>query len=471
MEQSRLERMRIKLMGKKPREKISFKEKVKQLNKDQRVIWMMSLVFIWFFIIEIVGGGVMITVATQKRRADLEYNQAIIDYNQGKLNQSAWENAQEKYLQIKTEVEQANTILYIAIGAGFFIGILLFVALYFLMKYWQQGYAMEQGEMDSMEGTISLDDFNTYKYLIQTYPDSATEIKSTEEMFEVYEKSNFFQTLVKSIESDVPAFKYDPGDILKQQMEKELPELHKKLKEVKEDERDSPEIQIRYKKIKTEAIQKLLEKICPFLTTLEKEFDGKLFLYYRRCNKVVRIDDPSIDFNDDEDLEQDKFYSMRDMFYLLPVPEKIYFNQFRRRRSPVNEEITLRKGYFDFRLATYYAGIPVFIDRKLLQEKKVHDRSLADTRLKALTYLTDLMLDKDQDLRDEIKSKDLQIYDLLIKLDKKINEELSRVLHSGELERAWRNRYKMDKINLTGFVMSMLCLGLGFLAGMVIFRA
>lgn len=396
------------------------------------------------------------------------------------------------------QAQQAKSNQIVVIYFAVWLGVVGLAGLY--MKIHQMEYENEQLRQDSIEATIELDAFDEAKYLIQSRSDSITEIKTTNEMLAVLENSEVHKSLMKAIESGIETFAFDQANFLKQKLEHDVKKLEAgkaKLAEEKTkrkldddqqlDENEKAEI----KKADPEGAglieftEKILENELPIdaVTRAEQQqyidilakFDlvmpllaasKGLHLYYRPIEKIMRVDDSEIDPG--ETGEKDRLGECTGMIILLECEEKDRL-KYRERKSPV-EEIDLRKSYIEVRLINFVTGKTMFlIDQRLIAQLKVSDKSITDARVKALAFLTHLALERDQELRGEIEDLRVDIINLNRELDKKRDQELMKLLHSGALEETWRNRFQFEKVNLTTGIVAGLTMVIGVFLGMVFF--
>jgi hypothetical protein len=411
------------------------------------------------------------------------------------------------------EAQQAKVGVFL----GFYIigMILLIIILAVWMKVSQVEYEKSEIKKDSIQCPIKMDEFDTWIYLIQTNSDCSTRIRTTEDMKNILDQSEVLKSLVKSIESKVEGFQFDQSDIFKAMFSKDLIEFGKTLpkkdtkadpnkpetpetkpkdpkdpkdpKNPKAEPTEDPkktvliecqkdkEMHIAWEKVELATIITFMKEA--LATVLSKEqleiLDSeKLFLYYRPVAEIKRIDDPNVDpYDESKRKKADRLHGLRGFFYLLPVLERDYFD-FRERIHPIDENLTLRKAYGNFHFKGFFSqGVAFLVDSRLVEQIpiKITDKSIADARAKALTFLTHLAVERDQELRDEIQDCRTDIVNLKRELDKKRDQELLRMLHDGELESQWRRTFTLSKINATSIFMLILGVIIGILIGIVFF--
>lgn len=392
---------------------------------------------------------------------------------------------------------KAQSALYQQYLLGYMaiVGVLIIFSMVF-MDLSHKDYEKAQVKVDSQEGPIHLDDFTRFKYLMQSPPDSLKRIKSTKDMLDLLNSSAVYKSLVKSIETGVEGFSFDQANFFKTaylKLEKEIqnlppttaptqtpdpnqsttpattptapapkpPQTVQDLAATLED----TELSIEQRSIQSSPYKKVFESVFSQIFSAEQYqslASGELCLYYREISSIKRIDDPAIDPDDMDDKKNDRLGNLKAMFYLLPKEEKDFL-QYRSRLSPKEEGLELRKAYIDY----YFKGMIIqdhalFVDSSLIEtNSRVTDKSLADSRVKALAFVTHLAVERDQELRDEINDLRTDNVDLKRSLDKKRDEEFLRMIHNGELENTWRRGFSFEKPNATTLIMLILGILLG----------
>jgi hypothetical protein len=423
-------------------------------------------------------------------------------------------------LSLQTITKEEYNIELSKLGTYLGIYIVFLFVLIFVMAMWMKISRVEWQKdnvlRDSHEGPIRINEFDQNKYLIQTSASCSTQIKSTKDMLKVIERSEVFKSLEKSIQSNVEGFSFEQSNFFKPMFEKEIKDLKEKLPKIpknkdkdkekekegdqqKEDKQkpipvttilpknpeptekptepvDKSEMEIDFEKSETKLKEFFAENFPKWISNEQYKMleTNKLFLYYRPVLSILNVDNPKIDNEEEDDRKKNKFYGLKGMYYLLPCEEKDYFTYPERLSPLLQDRLTLRKTYFDFRwFGNPSKDIAFFVDTRLVEpiNAKITDASIANAKAKALVFTTHLAVDSDQDLRDEIQDLKTDNVNLKRELDKKRDQELLRMLHDGELENQWRKAFTFGKLNATAVIFALCCLLLGIFIGMTFFSS
>lgn len=251
---------------------------------------------------------------------------------------------------------------------------------------------------------------------------------------------------------------------------KKIKEIGKKIISLifEETARDpKEEIKIEYKNCADYKGKEFIEKQFPKLFSREQyellEGDS-LFLYYRGVKSITRISDPDYEYDDEELKERDPLGKVVGCFYLLSNKEKDCLKH-EKRRSPTEYDIILRMAYINFDLIGIINGNIAFFVQSILLDtsKRLKDKSLQQTRIKALAFMTHLAIDQDQSLRDKIGDQQLDLRKKDKQLDEKRDKELIGMLHNGEIDNILKRNFEFEKANLTTILSSIICFILGIL--------
>jgi hypothetical protein len=193
---------------------------------------------------------------------------------------------------------------------------------------------------------------------------------------------------------------------------------------------------------------------------------NQLFLYFRPVDRIKRMLDPEYE-NSADDQAKDRFANVKNMFYLLEKNHKEAL-KFPERQHPGDEVLKLRLAFFDW---TYKGSIakdvPLFVDSKLTSAKTLTDKSLSDAKMKAMTALTFLSIDRDLELREEISRMKKTEADLKMQRSANTDKLLLGMLDTHKYESWMRKQFEFKPLNLTTTILGMMMGVIGLLIGKV----
>lgn len=376
--------------------------------------------------------------------------------------------------QMQAQMDKINSYV-----PYFFVGYVIFIAISTTwLKVAQITYEKEQALRDMLQGPIQLSDSDRYEYLIATQGDSVREVRIDAEILERIEDSEAFNSILESVITDIEGFKIDHARVLK-----EIDDINngKKNKKNKENmggnegkEKESSETGESEKLIDAfeqdedgyldvEAIKRDLQEFFKELSEKLKLDGEHLALYFRIVEDIENLDFPN-----EEGLfekSEDRLDDIKAIFYLTIEPDKA----FEKRMHPI-EPIMIRKKYIDWVLVQFIAkNVPLFIDRSLIITKKqISDKTIEQSRILALTYLMDLTLQKDNELRDEIANLRVELEDKKREISEKWDKIIEKLIDTNELEAKLRSRMTFKPVNLTAILIAILMFIIGILMGIYI---
>jgi hypothetical protein len=392
-------------------------------------------------------------------------------------------------------------------------GVLAFIALLggglILIYITKMKFQLDQALKDTGYGYIENNEFNDGWYFFQSSSDSLSEVNSTIQMRDILMGSELFNQLVKSAEKGIDVFAINNGDFLKEydQLRKDIATEEKTEKEKKEEappeekkdakpgntkkpkagaepkaegEDEDEEMPITPKPspkmatllqrldiLKQTAVDSLMQKMG--IEDLLKDMNANhLHLYYRPVECFTRMLDPNYEsWSLTKKVEM--FANVKNIFYLLEQDHKKSF-KFPERIHPRDEAIKLRLGFFHWTYKGEIAkDVPFFIDARLASAKTLTDKSLSDAKMKAMTYLTFLSVDRDLQMSNEINRQKKKLADYETKQSEGIDDYLNGLLDEKKFEGYLGKHFELKPLSLTATIFGAMMAVIGVLIGRAYF--
>jgi len=358
--------------------------------------------------------------------------------------------------QMRLENEKING--YVPV---FFVFYIVFIAICSTwLRVAQIEYERDQALFDMLQGPVRLSDTDRYEYLIKTKSDSERKITITPDKLNDIERSEAFQSILTSLQTNIDGFNIDHSKVLKK-----IDKIFVSQKE-ENDTKIETGAQLSDSFCITEnddtlILEQTKKKLVDFLMKFKKLNAKKASLYFRIVDEIENLDFPdNIQYFKKPN---DRLDDLRAIFFLSTTT-----GRFEERLHPV-ENINIRKAYVDWTLVEFILpGVAFFVDAPLVSNITVSEHSINQAKIMSLTYLTHLTIQKDSELRDEIANLKIELEDKKREISEKWDKIIERLIDTSDLERKLRSKITFKPINLTAIVLSILTSIIGFFVGLVI---